>query len=102
MKPQAMLEELEKAAKELSARVSYESLGVTVGIGGLCRVKGEYRIIVDKRSSPRERVSALAKAISSLDHAELSLTKKVREVVDFYSLSAARLSSNSGRARAAS
>jgi len=90
MKPQAMLEELEKAAAELSAKVSYESLAATVGIGGLCRVKGEYRIIVDKRSTARERVAALAQAISNLDYAELSLSKKVREVVDFYRNARAR------------
>ena len=82
-----MLQELEEAAAALSARVSYESLAVTVGIGGLCRVKGEYRIIVDKRSTPRERVSALAQAISNLDHSTISLTPKVREVVNFYSAS---------------
>ena len=42
----------------------------------------------------RERVAALARAVSSLDHAELKLSKKVREVVEFYD--------GSKRARAAS
>lgn len=79
-----MLDELEQAAQQLAAKVSYESLAASVGYGGLCRVKGEYRIIVDKRATPRERVSALAQAISGLDYSKLTLSPKVREVVQFY------------------
>ena len=84
MKPETMLQELEAAAEKLSVAVSYEPLGITVGNGGLCRVKGNYRVIMDRRSTTRERVATLAEALASFDSSSLFLTPSVREVVDYY------------------
>jgi len=64
MKPEAALELLEAAAEQLQVRVSYEPLQTSVVHGGLCRVKGEYRIIVDKRASAEERVTTVATALA--------------------------------------
>jgi len=66
MKPEVVLELLESAAEQLKVRVSYEPLQTSVVHGGLCRVKGEYRIIVDKRASAEERVNTLAAALVKL------------------------------------
>ena len=84
MKPEVMLQELEAAAEKLSVKVTYEALGQSVSAGGLCRVKGQLRVIVDKRSTAQERVATLAEALSSLDCSEVFLTPSVREVVDYY------------------
>jgi hypothetical protein len=90
MKPEVVLELLESAADQLKIRVSYEPLQTTVVHGGLCRVKGEYRIIVDKRASAEERVATLATAIArviamtQLDSATLEWlagSAKLREVL---------------------
>ncbi len=89
MKPEAMLQELEAAAATLSVKVSYETLGTTVGGGGLCRVKGKYRVIIDKRSSPRERVATLAQALAQIgahDSKDTELSAPVREVLDYYDM----------------
>jgi len=89
MKPEAMLQELEAAAASLSVKVSYETLGTTVGGGGLCRVKGKYRVIIDKRSSPRERVATLAQSlaqIGALESSAIELSPPVREVLDYYDM----------------
>jgi hypothetical protein len=85
MKPDALLELLEAAAEQLSVKVSYEQLQASVGHGGLCRVKGEYRVIIDKRATPQEKVSTLASALARFDLAPLTISKKVREVLAFYS-----------------
>jgi hypothetical protein len=66
MKPEVVLELLESAAEQLQVRVSYEPLQTSVIHGGLCRVKGEYRIIVDKRATAEERVTTLATALAKL------------------------------------
>jgi hypothetical protein len=84
MKPEVLLELLEAAADQLKIRVSYEPLQSTVVHGGLCRVKGEYRCIVDKRASTEERVVTLATAIATFDTTELVLPAKVREVLRTY------------------
>lgn len=87
MKPEVLLELLENAAEQLQIRVSYEALQssvVTGGHGGLCKVKGEFRIIIDKRATAEERVVTLATALAKFDISELELADKVREVIRTY------------------
>ena len=102
MKPEVVLELLETAAEQLKVRVSYESLQTSVVHGGLCRVKGEYRIIVDKRATAEERVTTLATALaqvvklarstpssggegaSAADDPTAMLSPKVREVLKMH------------------
>jgi hypothetical protein len=67
MKPDVMLEKLEEAATQMRVKVSYEVLSAAIGHGGLCRVKGEYRVIIDKRASTEERCVTLASALSRVD-----------------------------------
>jgi hypothetical protein len=90
MKPEVLLELLESAAEQLKIRVSYEPLQTSVVPGGLCRVKGEYRVIVDKRASAEERVSTLASAIARMMARALpatamaELSPKIQEVLRIY------------------
>jgi hypothetical protein len=84
MKPEVLLELLENVADQLGIRVSYEQLQSSVVTGGLCKVKGVYRIIIDKRATPEERVSTLATALASFPASrfdEIALPAKVREVL---------------------
>lgn len=97
MKPEVVLELLETAAEQLKVRVSYEPLQTSVVHGGLCRVKGEYRIIVDKRASAEERVTTLATALARVikqagDAADaVELSPKVREVLRMHEPGPSRL-----------
>lgn len=84
MKPDVLLELLEHAAEQLSIKVSYEPLQSMVVHGGLCRVKGQYRVIIDKRATAEERVITLATALGQFDTSELELPAKVREVLRTY------------------
>ena len=95
MKPEVLLELLEAAAEQLEIRVSYEPLQTSVVHGGLCRVKGEYRIIVDKRASAEERVSTLATAIARVianrpDSSALDLSPTLRDVLRMHEPASAR------------
>jgi hypothetical protein len=95
MKPEVLLELLEAAAEQLEIKVSYEPLQTAVVHGGLCRVKGEYRIIVDKRASAEERVSTVATAIARVmsvrpDSSALELTPALREVLRLHAPTAPR------------
>jgi hypothetical protein len=86
MKPEVVLELLENVADQLGIRVSYESLqtSAAMGHGGLCKVKGEFRVIVDRRASSEERVVTLATALARFDTSELELSEQVREVLRTY------------------
>jgi hypothetical protein len=83
-----MLELLESAADQLGIKVSYEPLqvsGIQTGLrGGLCRVKGTYRVIIDKRATNDERVTTLATALAGFDTSELELPQKVRDLLRTY------------------
>jgi len=83
-----MLELLENAAEQLGIKVSYEPLqtaGIQTGLrGGLCRVKGVYRIIIDKRATNEERMATLATSIATFDTTELELPTKVRDYIRQY------------------
>jgi hypothetical protein len=84
MKPEVVLELLENTAHQLGIKVSYEHLShlaTTVVHGGLCKVKGTYRIIVDKRATAEERVVTLATALATFDTTELELAPTVREIL---------------------
>ena len=84
MKPEVLLELLEHAADQLGIRVSYEQLQSSVVTGGLCKVKGAYRIIIDKRATSEERVATIAGALASFPAArldELALPAKVRDLL---------------------
>jgi hypothetical protein len=97
MKPEAMLELLEAVAAQLSIKVSYEPLQASVGHGGLCRVKGQYRVIIDKRAVPDERVTTLANALAGfeLDALPLPMPRPVRTLLKLHQ------QSNKQRRRAA-
>ncbi len=84
MKPEVLLELLEAVADQLGIKVSYEPLQTSVVNGGLCRVKGVYRVIVDKRATSEERVTTVATALATFDTSELELPQKVRDFLKLH------------------
>jgi hypothetical protein len=81
MKIDDTLSELETVAEKKGIRVAYEAIGGEIGAGGLCKVKGEYRIIVDKRATPGERVTVLAQALSGFSLDDVFVAPEVRELI---------------------
>ena len=84
MKMDPVLDELEVVAGKLGVKVSYEVLAETVGGGGLCKVKGAWRVIVEKRGTAGEKASTLAKALATFDTEGIFLTPVARDLVDRY------------------
>jgi hypothetical protein len=86
MKPEQMTEALETAASQLGVKVRYDALtaGAVVSAGGLCRVKGQWWVIIDKKSSPSERASILAEALARFDTDSVFLPPKAREAVQLH------------------
>jgi hypothetical protein len=85
MKMDVLLEELERAATQLGVKVSYEVLAETVGGGGLCKVKGAYRVIVEKRGTSGEKAVTLARALAqvpAVDAGALGLSEAARDLVE--------------------
>ena len=86
MKREKLLEHLESAAAAISVKVSYETMTSSVGRGGLCRVKSQLRVIIDRRATTQERLATLAESLSRLDTTGVDMVPEERQVVDYYSI----------------
>ncbi len=68
MKPEQMTEALEQVATQVGVRVRYETMtGDTAGAGGLCKVKGQWTVIIDRRTPAAERAAMLIEALAGFD-----------------------------------
>ena len=84
MKAEQLTEILETAAQQLGVKIRYENLAASgpTGGGGMCKVKGEWCVIMDKKTAASERVSILCDALATMDTDGITLPPKVREMVD--------------------
>ena len=83
MKAEQLTEVLETAAQQLGVKVRYENMASSgrTGGGGLCRVKGEWCVIMDKKTVPSERASILCDALATLDTDGIFLPPQAREMI---------------------
>jgi hypothetical protein len=83
MKPEQLAEALETAASQLGVKVRYETLAASgpTGGGGLCKVKGEWFIIIDRKTAATERASILGEALATMDTEHIFLPPKVRDML---------------------
>jgi len=76
MENQKLLQELENIAAKLDITVRYEKGDFA---GGLCRVKEENVLIINKKHSTEKKVTLLARELSSVDLSEIYILPKLRE-----------------------
>lgn len=82
MNSQQQLHELERIATVLAVKICYEPMsGLVQGTGGLCRLRGEYRIIIDKRLRVPERVNILVDALRRFDLTALEIAAGIKRVL---------------------
>ena len=82
MKIQDTLAELEQVCQKKSIRVSYEMIGGELGAGGLCKVKGQHRVIVDRRATDGEKVTVLVQALAQFSLDDVFVTEETRARID--------------------
>jgi len=82
MKRERMLDELEQAAEALHIKVVYERLSPEASPGGLCKVNGEYRVMIDRHLPVLERVNVLLGAVARFSVEGLYLSPEVRQAVE--------------------
>jgi hypothetical protein len=87
VKPDQLIPPLEALAGRLGITLRYEGLaqsGVS-GTGGLCKVRGAHWLLIDKKSTPSERVAILVDALASFDTEaaarDLGLSDKIEEML---------------------
>jgi hypothetical protein len=84
MKPQEVMEHLEDLAEALGVEIVYEKLrNEEFRVeGGLCRIKGRYKIFVDRAENVENQIWVLAKALSFLDTEEIYVLPHVRGLLE--------------------
>jgi hypothetical protein len=82
MKPEQLTEALEQAANQLGIQVRYDTMtGDVAGGGGLCKLKGPWCVIIDRKTPPSDRAATLTDALAQFDTDAVFLPPKVREAL---------------------
>ena len=78
------MEYLEDLALKLGVEVVYEKLENTdfLATGGLCKVKGKYKIFIDRSETTERRTEILAGALSSFDREGIYILPYIREILE--------------------
>jgi hypothetical protein len=79
------LKELEDVAEKKSIRISYELIGGELGAGGLCKVKGEHRVIVDRRATDGEKATVIATALARFPLEDVFMSEDTRAMIERHS-----------------
>ncbi|MGE5848907.1 MAG: hypothetical protein ACM362_02125 [Candidatus Methylomirabilota bacterium] len=80
----ALLQELEGLAEQLKIPVSYAVMATEElpGRGGLCVLRGERRIIIERALPTREKAHLLAAGLAQFDFEDIYLLPAVREAIE--------------------
>jgi hypothetical protein len=82
MKPEQIAETLEQAAAQLGISVRYETMtGDAAGGGGLCKLRGTWCVIIDRKTPPAERAATLIEALAGFDTDAVFLPPKLRDAL---------------------
>ena len=82
MKPEQITEALEQAASQLGVRVRYEAMtGESAGAGGLCKIRGDWTVIIDRKAVPSDRAAMLVEALAGFDFDAVYLPPEIREAL---------------------
>lgn len=82
MKAEQITEALEQAAAQINVRVRYESMtGDSAGAGGLCKIHGQWTVIIDRKSPASDRAALLLEALSGFDFDGIFLPPELREAL---------------------
>jgi len=81
---EALLNELEELAERMEIAVRYENITGedSPGSGGLCRIQGQYVLIVHSRATVREKIRIITKALRQFDFSEIYVRPVLRELLE--------------------
>lgn len=83
MDAQNALSELEQLCEKLDVEVQYDRFtGDGARSGGICRIKGKWRVILERRSADSEKVSVLARCLARFDTDGHFASPAVRRLLD--------------------
>ena len=86
MDNEIILSYLEELAEQLGISVWDESINLeeTFSIGGLCRVEGKYILILNSKTTTREKIEVSVKALQQFDLSNMYVKPVIRELLEKY------------------
>ncbi len=84
MDEDTLLNQLEELAHSLGIEIRYEPLRRESSFfpGGLCRIKGEYVLILNATATTEDKIQTMAKAVNRFDLSQVYLRPGLREFLD--------------------
>ncbi len=81
MDERSLLGQLEELARGLGVEVRYEMLKREGAFtqGGLCRLKGQYLLLVNSKAPNRDKIEALALAVNRFDLSQVFMKPGLRD-----------------------
>ena len=82
----SILSQLEELSQHLGIQVRYESMKRegTFSPGGLCRLKGEWLLIINSKAAVRDKIEALASAVNRFDLSQIYLKPGLRDFLESF------------------
>ena len=83
MNAETALGELEALAEKLQVQVNYDHFTTEGNVsGGLCKLRGQWRVIIERKTSVTEKVSTLARCLSGFDLEDTYLSPALRDLLN--------------------
>ena len=81
-----LLNQLEDLAEKLGIKIRYGDIGVEEShrTGGLCRVKGQYILIIHSKLTVKEKIGIIIKSLNAFDMSNVYVIPVIREMLDRY------------------
>ncbi|MBP7508305.1 MAG: hypothetical protein KA807_10810 [Prolixibacteraceae bacterium] len=86
MDDEVILNYLEELAEKLEILVRDENINMeeSSSSGGLCRIEGQYVIILNSKASMKEKIQVMITALQQFDLRDMYIKPVIRELLDGY------------------
>jgi hypothetical protein len=86
MNEEVLLNQLEVLAEKLGILVRDENINMeeSASTGGLCRIEGNYVLILNSRATVKEKNQAMIKALQQFDLSDIYIKPAIRELLEGY------------------
>jgi hypothetical protein len=78
-----LLNQLEELANKLGVKVRYENINLeeSSSTGGLCRLKGEYVMIIHSQAPVKEKIQVITKVLKRFPLGDIYIRPVLRELL---------------------
>jgi len=87
MDDEILLSQFEELAEKLEILVRDENINIdeSSSPGGLCRIEGKYVIILNSKTTVKEKIQVMIEALNQFDFRDMYIKPVIRELLEGYS-----------------